>query len=113
MSCLVYNHEDSITDWLHLHGIFNKFIHNSINTLTGFLDSSNIDYDLSISDKVQLTAGVPLVTTFIISADKVVCSTLGTLTVVVDSWDATLDTAASENLLKTAVFSTVTKQDVK
>lgn len=113
MSCLVYSHENSLTDWLHLNGIFNKFIHNSIHTLIDFLESSNIDYSVSISDCIQVTAGIPLVTTFSISAEKISCSTLGSLKVLVDSWDATLGKVSSEELLKTAVFSTATKQDVK
>lgn len=113
MSCLVYSHESSITDWLHSNGIFNKFIHNSVNTLIGFLESSHIDYNLSITDSVQLTAGIPLVTTFCISADKVICNTLGSLNVLVDSWDATLDEVSSKELLRTAVFGTTTRQDIK
>lgn len=112
MSCLVYSHDISVTDWLHLNGIFNRFIHNSVNILTDFLESSNIDYTLTLADSIQITAGIPLVTTFDICADKVVCSTLGKLSVVVDSWDATLDKRTSTETLKTAVFGIATRQDV-
>lgn len=110
MSCLVYSHEDSVTNWLHRNGIFNRFIHNNVNTLIGFLESSSIEYNLELTDCVQLTTGIPLMTTFSISADRIVSNTLGTLNVIVDSWDATLDKASSKELLKTAVFGAATKQ---
>lgn len=114
MSCLVYDHTLSISDWLYHNGIFNKFIHNSIDTITAFATSHNLTFSITISNTVNVAIGIPVLTVFEINANKIFYRSLGTLQNTVTAWDVyTKQTSLSSFLQeiddKTDVFHT--KQD--
>lgn len=115
MSCLVYDYTLSITDWLHTNGIFNKFIHSSINTIVSFASSRKLSYSITIDDTVSISVGIPVLTTFKISANSISYKTLGVLRDSVDAWDVYTDKTSLDAFIQnaekeTSVFDA--KQDV-
>lgn len=99
MSCLLYDRQTNLSDWLHEHGIFNAFIHKSLKDIVNNLEQHNIDYSITLDDAITVTAGMPMLTTFTVYRDHVTSTVLGKLHSMVNAWDIYTEQASMSAFL--------------